>query len=259
MNLDEREPVELSDDPVWGAGDPTGNDRYVAYTRYPAENSSWELMLMNIETRQRQVIAPQGSSPSYPVMGERYVVWSGYTQDPQSVGKDVFYHDLQTGQTVHVDETYAGYQYGVAVGGEYLTWFGADVDLTDPYHLVLYHIPTGDSTVLVDNDGGVRWGWIHRNLVGYSTNRYQGQWSLFPFPKDMELYDIESGLRRRISAEPSRLIINEIFFPYLRVTNVLEGASSSAECPHYIVNMVKMGLTDASGRLIPGDGVIEPP
>jgi hypothetical protein len=258
MNLDDGNEVELSGDPL-GALEPKGNDRFVAYTRYPSENSSWELVLMDIETRQRQVIAPQGSSPTYPVMGERYVVWSGYTADPQSVGKDVFYHDLQTGQTVHVDETYAGYQYGVAVGGEYLTWFGADVDVTAPYHLMLYHIPTGDSTVLVEDDGVVGWGFVHRNLVGNATNRYQGQWNNQQF--DVELYDIESGLRRRVTTQPGRISIKGISFPYLLMIDLVEGAGGNtvAVSPHYIVNMVKMGLTDASGRLLPGDGVLAPP
>ncbi len=256
LDLEQGTPTQLTSQ-TYGTFVPYGNDDYVVFTRLTEllDLGQQDLVLLDLATSQERILAPADAHPTYHAVSERYVAWTAASGDPQSQGRDVYYHDLVTGVTTHIDETAAGYQYAVTVDGDHLSWFGSDLYLQDPYHLVLHHIPTGDSTVLVDNDGAVRWGRIHRNLVAYNTTRYTG--NQIQLPADIEIYDIDTGLRRRVTQSSGGLISMGLFFPRLMVVNYVSSITDSN--PYYFIDLVKYGITDETGHLLPGDGVVVVP
>jgi hypothetical protein len=236
--------------------EPRTDGRYLLYKKNSSEspNASIRLLLWDMQQGTEEVLAEAGSQPGYYDIGDQVVVWSAYTQDPSSVGKDVFYYDLATQTPVHIDSTYERYQYNVFTSGEYLTWGGSDVWLLSPYHLILYHVPTGEERVLVENDESVAQGCIHGNLVAYLTSKYMLA-PVGPMPADIEIYDIETEVTRRVTAWEGNLAVAQVFFPYMLLAYWVD----AHQFEYYIANLEQLGIVDETGHVIEGAGVVEPP
>jgi hypothetical protein len=202
-------------------------------------------------------LAPYHSQVGYLDLSERYAVWNQYTGDPQSTGRDVYYHDLETGTTHHVDLSYAGYQYDLTAWGRYIVWVGSDTYTFPPWHLMAYDIETGDSTLLLGDERGPPIAWMHGSLVAYTTTRYRTDTDITNRPADVELYDLSTGVTRRLTTWPSNLRANRIFHPWLLIIDVL-GVSQGMN-DWYLAHLGRLGVTDAEGHLVPGEPVLEPP
>ncbi|MFH2007877.1 MAG: hypothetical protein ABI333_14940 [bacterium] len=162
--------------------------------------------------------------------------------------------DLWTGENVHIDSTYEGYQYFVLLCGEYVVWDASDVWLTPPYRMVHHHIPSGKATV-ISEDNWVSRAAIHRNLVRLNTTKYiTPDWFRF----DIELYDIDTGVCRRVTTEAGPLAIYKLFFPHALIF-VYRKIGIQPQNDLYVADLVKLGLVDETCYVIPGGGVLPQP
>jgi hypothetical protein len=216
-----------------------------------------KLMLWDMQTDQKRELAPAGSKPGYFDISDRYVTWSAYTTDPQSTGKDVFFYDLETHSATHIDYTYERYQYDVSISGPWMTWYSSDVWVTPPYHLYLYNVETDERIALAENDRTGCYGTVHQNLVAWTTGKYREDQDPGIRPADIEVYDIDTGISRRVTTRPSMLRQVQVFFPYLIIVDVLGQERNMDD--YYVAHLVRLGITDAQGHVIAGEGVLEPP
>lgn len=186
-------------------------------------------------------------------LGDRYLVFTSYTDDPRSEGRDVFVHDLETGLTAHVPSTFAERQNLPRVWGNHAVWSSSIYRSAPPHRLVLYHIPTGEELDIVSGDGAATAGKIHKNLVVYTTDRYYGM-TYTMYPADLEIYDINTGVYRRITTMSAGLRAFRFFFPWVLVHDNIGSMRD-----WYVLNLVSLGVTDEDGNVIPGEPVLDPP
>jgi len=243
-----------------GAIAPMFNGTYVAYLEYEPNGDSPNpppMKLMVWDTVTDEATEIYGATTPYYNISDRYVAWAGYFGLPGQVGKDIAYYDLQTKETVHIDSTLPWNQMVVDVWEDNIVWGTAENDVYAPFHSKLYNITTQTETEIVSGDETLCYGNIHENLVAYNSTQFRDPQLEDVWPSDLMLYDIELDLHRRVTTEPSNLGRVEIFFPYILVVDVLDVD------PHmndfYIIDMVKMGLVDEQGSLLPGGPVLTPP
>jgi hypothetical protein len=198
-----------------------------------------------------------GRTTPYYAISDGYVAWAGYFGLPGQEGKDIAYHDLQTGESTHIDSTLPWHQMGVDIWEDNIVWGTAENGVYAPFHSRLYNITTQTETEFVSGDESFCHGDIHENLIAYTTSEYRDPQLQDIWPADLMLYDIETDTHRRVTTEPCKLGNIEIFFPYLLVIDVLDVHPNMND--YYIIDMVKTGLVDAQGSLISGGPVIVPP
>jgi hypothetical protein len=214
------------------------------------------LILWEISNGHEIELAPSDVHAAYYAISSTHVVWSGYSGDPQSVGKDVFWYDLAAETTGRVAFSSQHHAYDVFTSGDYLTYLASDQWSMPPWHLVLYGISTNQELMLSENDYAMPFGVIHQNLVVWATTKYNG--GTIAWPSDIEMYDIQSGLFRRLTTRESNLRPAALHFPYLAMIDVLLQPDQNMN-NWYVANLVELGITDDQGNLLPGGGVIEPP
>jgi hypothetical protein len=78
-------------------------------------------------------------------------------------------------------------------------------------------------------------------------------------PSDIEIYDIQTGLSRRVTSQPSNFRAYGLAHPYLILMHRLNLSQSFLMNDFYVANLVALGITDVDGRVLPGDGVLGPP
>jgi hypothetical protein len=237
-------------------GGARSNGRYVAYLRRETTSDPSSLRLLDHQSGTDIELSPDWTNIESFDINDRYVVWVAYTQDSQSVGRDVLYHDLQTGQTHHLDATYPRYQYWVFLWDDWVTIQGTDAHLMPPSFLVVYNLSTHEERLVLEGDYSVGSGPIDRSLVVWNTSAYTGSQSLFP--ADMVLYDIRSSDTRRLTTQAGFVAPWSIASPHLLIIHRLY-LSSSFQNDFYVANLEALGVLDATGNLLSGGPVITPP
>lgn len=232
---------------------PHTNGHQVGYLYQPDNTSPGEFRLHDLGLGSYMVLSPFTGLKS-PRMSDRYVVWTAVDPLPWSEGSDVFVHDIATGDTTRVEASFDRWQDWIFVWEDYVTWSGAEGDLVPPYHLVLYNLITAEATTLLEGDYAIRTAHIRDGLVTYSTSRYTQ--TTDRAPSDIEIYDLETGITRRLTAESGYLRAARIDPPYLLMT--LDHGQALRD-DLYVANLEMMGVLDTSGRLIPGGGVLALP
>jgi hypothetical protein len=245
----------------FGTSQIQSNGAVAAFSQSGDESiSSYSLNLYDLETGiVEQIVPPIGPAPAYKVdsfsINDHWLVFTAFSNAPGAEGRDVFVHDLNTSVTTHVESTLAERQNLVKVWGEYAVWSNSIYASAPPHTLVLYHLLTGNEQVIVEDDGSATMGLIHRNLVAYTTDRYQTGYHMYP--ADIEVYDIETGAYRRITTFPSDLRAIRLYYPWLLAIDYLEITSSHQD--FYVINLERLGITDVTGHVLEGDPVLEPP
>ena len=143
----------------------------------------------------------------------------------------------------------------LALNGDYLAYTVVESYWSSEGSVMLHHLPSGEETLLVGPEAAVGAAALDGSLAAYNTNRYQGEQLMFP--SDIELYDIETGERRRVTAEPSNLRAFYLSFPYLLLIDWLLVDLLAND--YYVAHLVRLGIADEAGHLLPGEGVILPP
>jgi hypothetical protein len=235
---------------------PKYNGRYLAYRRMETLDDPTSLRLLDLQTGDDTELSPGWTNIESFDINERYVIWVAYTQDPLSTGRDVYYHDLSSGETHHIDATYERYQYWSFLWEDWITIRGTDNHMTRPSHLSLYNLVTQEQRSLLEGDYSVGSGPIDSGLVVWNTSAYSGSTDLFP--ADMELYDIDTGLTRRLTSHEGLTAPTAIASPYLLIIRRLFLYDRFMN-DYYIANLEALGVIDGTGTLIPGAPVINPP
>lgn len=250
---------QLTDHPYceWN---PRTNGRHIAFERStetggdaPRENLLWD-------REEGTVIryAEPGAQAAHYDLSSRWLAWSGYTQLATSVGKDVFVRDLQTGLDAHLQTSTGYYCYGVQLDGDYLTFACSEYWLSHPFHLFLRHLPTGEELHLDGAEQDTGWithGPIDSGIVAWSTTKRIENPDLIAKVSEVELYDIETGIYRRLTTAPSMMRIVDIQVPWVTFGRYL----SPDVIEYYVGHLGRLGVLDADGRLIEGGGVLDPP
>jgi hypothetical protein len=236
--------------------EPKSNGRHIAYRRMETDIDAPSLRLLDRQTGIDIELSPAWTNIESFDLNDRYVVWVAYTQDPLSVGRDVFYHDLATGETHHIDATYQRYQYWVFLWEDWVTWQGTDAHLSGPSFLTLYNLATNEERLLLEGDYSVGSGPISGAQVVFSTSLYKGTTSVFP--ADIEIYDVNANDFRRLTTSDGMIAPTAISSPYLLMIRFL-GLPDRFQNDFYVANLETLGVLDASGMLLPGDPVIDPP
>jgi hypothetical protein len=207
----------------------------------------------------QEIVPAYGPAPFYDPFAfdlhDRQLVFAARYNDPQAIGSDIFYYDVETGVATHVATSLEEYQYSPRIWGDWAIWESSYWSVGPPHRQVLYNLGTGEERVVIDNDGSATHGVIHQSLVAYTTSRYAPQVAMYP--ADMELYDIDSGVYRRITTEPGNLRAVELFFPWL-VAAVDLGIDAWHQ-DWYVLNLVALGLVDEQGHVIEGGPVVDQP
>ena len=199
--------TQLTDTPDETEEGPAYNGRYVAYIKshWDSEaNTRRELgfWLMDTDTLESTMLAEPEAWVSFSFITERYVVWTAYTTDPQSEGRDVYYHDLQTGQTVQVLASREHYQYYADIWDHYIVWQETDDWDNPPYRLVLYDVNTGQKQTLTEEPGLYGFA-VDKGIVVWSTYKYAPrplEWKVM----DIVAYDLRTSLERRLTTRAYR-------------------------------------------------------
>ncbi len=244
-------------DNMFPEADVQGTEEHLLFMR--GEESSVtaprSLILHELATGEERVLAPGWATAGYFDLDPEHVAFSGFTYDPQSQGRDVHVHDIAANETVHLESTFVGNQEWVTLRGDYLAWTMMASSWSLESLLILRQLSTGTETVVLEADAALGRPGMDGHLMAYNTNRYQGE--LTSAPSDIELYDMETGVRRRVTAEPTGMRVFGLSFPYLLLIQQMASDMHSSDV--YVAHLVRLGLTDETGHLLPGDGVILPP
>ena len=126
-----------------------------------------------------------------------------------------------------------------------------------PFRVGLYNIPEKRHIALSPEENAIPSIALHENLAAWTTMIYSG--INYQGPVDIEIYDIKQETRRRITKTSGRLRANFLFFPYLVMLDARYYTGNDLQNDFYVANLVKLGIADEEGNLLPGDGVIEQP
>ena len=108
------------------------------------------------------------------------------------------------------------FTYFVKTSGEHLVYMGSAGYTAPPFYIVLYNMETGEHTMLADAELAPTHGLIHNNLVVWSTASYTGGATMPPM--DIEMYDIDTSMYRRITTQSGTIGPAGIHFPLRRTT-----------------------------------------
>lgn len=232
---------------------PVSNGRYLVYQRSvrPSASSGRELLLLDRSSQESIQLVGAPGRAAYFDIGAHHVVWSGYTPLTSSIGRDVFYYDLNSRQEVHIKSTSKYYCYDVQIWGDYITYSCSEYWLQPPYHLKLYHIPTGAVRPLTgefDLLSASGRAAIHRNLVVWSSAEYRQLSRRASSESNLVILDIVTDVERRITVLEQGLTAVNMFFPYV----LLSRRSGRRLVDYFLLNLVKLGVVDRDGRLLAG-------
>jgi hypothetical protein len=119
---------------------------------------------------------------------------------------------------------------------------------------MVHNLETEESIMLLEEDYSVSVTPIRGGLVAYNTSRYSGINGRSP--TDVELYDVETRITRRITSDSGRFWAARIDPPYLLLA-LSHGPALRYDL--YVANLEMLGVLTPEGRLIPGEGVLVSP
>jgi hypothetical protein len=91
--------------------------------------------------------------------------------------------------------------------------------------------------------------------VAWNTTKNAIDFDPFDPTTDVELYDLETDVYRRLTTARSALRVWDLQGPW--ITFIVSLGEYVYE--YYVAHLERLGVVDASGRLLPGDAVLEPP
>jgi hypothetical protein len=260
LYFDSFEEVRLTDDKDCEFLEET-NGMYLAYTKavYDPDQSPMPgpsvLKLMDLSDFEVIELAPGEAETAYLDMDETHLVWGAGTAEPDSIGRDIHYRNLQSGETRRVVESGPYWTHQVSVSSGHIVYRASETYQAGSLSLHLYIIDSEEHIVLAENDDAWPRGAVGGNLVAWATDKYGGGLGQ---PNDIEMYDIRSGRFRRLTTRASELRPHALQFPYLLIYDDL-GLDERLQYDYYVANLVKLGVTDDEGNLLEGEAVLEPP
>ena len=158
------------------------------------------ILLEDVATGQRRVIAADGSSPE---IDGNHVVYFGPPISADSDGGDVFLYTISTGETTRLtSDAQTSFNYGLSVQGDMVTWvsaarMGPEGALTGDYSLVLHDIAKNQTVSLAAREPG------SGGLAGdYVADAHSVVWTTVPSSevgvREVWVYSAVTGETREI-------------------------------------------------------------
>jgi len=228
---------------VLEGGDPAThvvhNGRHLVYQRYTDVIGAVELTLWDRQNGQKRMLAEaaQGAETlSISATHAAWVAWGG-------PGKDVFYVELETMEVHHVGSTAFPTVYNTTTWGDYVLW---DDDRYGLSEVMALRISTGQEWRLSDGTWRATRPKLRGHIVCMLTVDYSPGEGV-----DLMLYDMETGVRRRVTTEARYgyksgyvdsgwLVYQEEKYPGDIWRNKI-----------WALNLLKLGIVDADGHVVP--------
>ncbi len=226
------------------------NGRYMAYLAQSDEHEYF--LLADMTTADTTELAVDGWAVHFS-MSDRYLVWCK--------NYDVYTLDLETWDEGKVELSVPRFQILPKTDGNLVVWLESDRDYEAPFDAVVYHLDTGEREVVAEGlavPGELPQVQISGGIVFYTTGEYLADGG--SPGGDMVLYDVETGLRRRLTsgAMEAGPADGAFHLPWLPFD--IADYQGREECGGiYLANLERLGVVDSAGRLIPGDPGIDPP
>ena len=202
------------------------------------------LALWNRETDERILLADHTQATEGVSISDRYVSWAAHGD----WGKDIYYYDLQSGHTTHVEASGPGHQYATSTYGDYLAYMTEDA--SSHYHVDVYRYSTGEVERIGGDDGWDHlWPAVWENLVfykdySYARTRYGSNFS------DTSITDLETGVTRRVTPiSGSTLPVG--FHSGWALFALNSGLGDPYKNYLYVWNLYRMGLLTLENHVIP--------
>jgi hypothetical protein len=245
FDIETWEETRLTDTPEMKAG-PRGNGQYLVFLDTTgAPDGHFGLTLMDLVTSEQKSLAPWEAGAEEYHISERYVVWAASSFDASSYGKDVFYYDLVTEETHHLEESMAFHVYRLSVGGSKIVWEKND---NLYYSIMLHDIETGEDVELTDGSFDCIAPQARGNLTVWETYEYSGgTYSGTPAERDVYLFDLDTGVGRRVTDQSTTWWGRAPDPPWLPI---IKGYGPDT-MEVFVMNLEKAGLLDSSGHVIP--------
>jgi len=230
---------------------------WIAYRQGETTTSYTDLILTKYGSGEEKIIVPGTWLPISPDLSERYLVFGAQTEDSTSMGRDAYYYDLPEESLHRVTETSDIFCNDVSASGDWMMYMGPYHSMQMPFRVGLYNIPEKKHIALSPEEDAIPSIALHENLAAWTTIIYSG--INYQGPVDIEMYDIKQETRRKLTKTSGRLRAISMFFPYLVVVDSIGFNGNRLQNDFYVANLVKLGIADEEGNLVPGEGVIEPP
>ena len=190
--------TRLTDSPEMKAG-PRGNGQYLVFLDTTgAPDGHFGLTLMDLMTSEQKTLAPWEAGTEEFHISDRYVVWAARSFDASSYGKDVFYYDLVTEQTHHVEETMPFHVTMVTESEGKILWVKESSELT--YSIIAYDIETETEAALTDPSYDAIGPSVRGHLATWLTYEHSGgSFAWDPSDRDVCLFDLDTGVSRRVT------------------------------------------------------------
>jgi len=240
------EELRLTDDPEAKAF-PKYNGRHVVYkdSTGATQEGRYGLTLWDLQTDEHTTLATWQAAPEFHAISERYVAWTAYSLGEPGYGKDVFYHDLQTGESTRIQTTGLFDIRVLDLSGDRILWMEND---SDHYNIILYEIGAEEEVRLTDDGFDHMAPRLRGNLAMWITYKYSGgSYATDPARKDLVLYDLDTGVERRITSESVPWGTGYADPPWMWYVKVL----APYHFEIHVVNLPMAGLVDANGNVIP--------
>ena len=216
-----------------------------------------DLYLTKYGSGEEKIIVPGAWLPISPDLSERYLVFGAQTEDSTSMGRDAYYYDLQEESLHRVTETSDVFCQGTIAWGDWMIYAGNYFPSQMPFRVGLYNMPEKRHIALSPEEDAIPSIALHENLAAWTTVMYSG--THYTGPRDIELYDVKQETNRRITKHSGGMGVRTLFFPYLVAMDARYYNGNRLQNDFYVANLVKLGITDEDGNLLPGEGVIEQP
>ena len=171
------------------------NQDYIAFKSSEGCTGPYDtkLVLMNRHTQEQIVLAECDQDAETVSISPYHVGWVARPYPGHN--KDVYYHDLSTGITHHIESTGEGDQFLVTTDEDHVVW----QDHRDGHREVyMYTISTGVEECLTPDEWEQAWPYLREGIVlwaDYSTTQEWGEGGA----SQVYVYDVETGVGRQIT------------------------------------------------------------
>ena len=209
-----------------------------------APDGYFGLSLMNLVTSEQKTLATWEAATEEYSISDRYVVWAGRSFDATSYGKDVFYYDLLTEETHHLEGTRQHHVVMVTETQGKILWVKND---NLYFSIMLHDIVSGDDVELTDGSFDCVYPRARGNLVVWWTYEYSGgTYAGNPAQRDVYLFDLDTGEGRRVTDVSSTWSGRSPDPPWLPIEK--DHGPNTSE--FFVLNLLKGGYIDTSGHVI---------
>jgi hypothetical protein len=210
-----------------------------------APDAYFGLTLMNLVTSEQKTLATWEAATEEYSISDRYVVWAARSFDATSYGKNVFYYDLLTEETHHLEATRPFNVTMVVEDKGKILWVKESSELI--YSMMVHDIATGSDTALTDGTYDAIGPSIKGHLATWITYEYSGgSFAWDPSERDICLFDMETGVSRRVTDHSTYWGATEPDPPWL----VIGEGHGTYTASIFVLNLLKGGYIDTSGHVI---------